>query len=92
VIVFTTVPESEMSATEVLEHYRSRWQIELVFKRLKSILAIGHLPKYDDQSSRSWLYGKTPRGAPNAEARVPEFGNFPWGYDVREAPDAQSLA
>ena len=29
-----------------------------VFKRLKSILAMGHLPKYDDQSSRAWLYGK----------------------------------
>jgi hypothetical protein len=35
-----------------------RWQIELVFKRLKSLLRLGHLPKYDARSSRAWLYGK----------------------------------
>lgn len=35
-----------------------RWQIELVFKRLKSIAQLGHLPKHDDRSSRAWLYGK----------------------------------
>ena len=29
-----------------------------MFKRLKSILAMGHLPNYDEQSSRAWLYGK----------------------------------
>jgi len=35
-----------------------RWQIELVFKRLKSLAQVGHLPKHDDRSSRAWLYGK----------------------------------
>ncbi len=35
VLVFTTVPASDLSAAEVLELYRSRWQIELAFKRLK---------------------------------------------------------
>jgi|ERR1700691_123844 hypothetical protein len=40
------------------EWYRVRWQIELTFKRFKSLAQLGHLPKYDDQSSRAWLYGK----------------------------------
>ena len=35
-----------------------RWQIELVFKRLKSLAQLGHVPKHDDRSSRAWLYGK----------------------------------
>ena len=35
-----------------------RWQIELVFKRLKSVAQLGHVPKHDDRSSRAWLYGK----------------------------------
>jgi len=35
-----------------------RWQIELVFKRLKSLAHLGHVPKRDDRSSRAWLYGK----------------------------------
>ena len=32
--------------------------IELVFKRLKSLAHLGHLPKDEDQSARAWLYGK----------------------------------
>ena len=38
--------------------YRARWQIELAFKRLKSILGLGHLPKYDKNSAKAWLHGK----------------------------------
>ena len=92
VMVFTTLPESEMSAAEVLEHYRFRWQIELVFKRLKSLLAMGHLPKYDDQSSRAWLYGKL-LVALLTQKFVRLGSSFsPWGYDCRPPADPQSLA
>jgi hypothetical protein len=58
VIVFTTFSESKFNATEVLRWYRLRWQIELVFKRFKQIAQLGHLPKYDDESAKAWLYGK----------------------------------
>jgi len=56
VAVFTTDPSTP--AEMILEWYRVRWQIELSFKRFKSLAQLGHLPKYDDQSSRAWLYGK----------------------------------
>jgi hypothetical protein len=56
VIVFTT--RSSGSTADVLRSYRMRWQIELVFKRLKSVAQLGHVPKHDDRSSRAWLYGK----------------------------------
>jgi hypothetical protein len=56
VIVFTT--RSSGSTAEVLTSYRMRWQIELVFKRLKGLAQLGHVPKHDDRSSRAWLYGK----------------------------------
>jgi hypothetical protein len=56
VAVFTT--DQATLAQTILEWYRVRWQIELTFKRLKSLAQLGHLPKYDDQSSRAWLYGK----------------------------------
>ena len=42
----------------MLEWYRLRWQVELVFKRFKSLAQLGHLPKYDDDSAKAWLYGK----------------------------------
>ena len=56
VIVFTT--RSSGSTADVLRLYRTRWQIELVFKRLKTLAHLGHVPKHDDRSSRAWLYGK----------------------------------
>jgi IS4 transposase len=58
IIVFTTLPTSDFSTKEVLDWYRLRWQIELVFKRLKSLAGLGHLPKYDEGSARAWLQGK----------------------------------
>lgn len=58
VIVFTTFAPQTLSATEVLPWYRLRWQVELVFKRLKSLAQLGHLPKADERSARAWLYGK----------------------------------
>ncbi len=56
IAVFTT--DRLRPAEAILDWYRVRWQIELTFKRLKSLAQLGHLPKYDDQSSRAWLYGK----------------------------------
>lgn len=43
----------------VLEFYRARWQVELAFKRLKSLLQMGQLPKKKEASCRAWMQGKT---------------------------------
>jgi hypothetical protein len=56
VVVYTT--HRNASAVEILEWYRTGWQIELVFKPLESLVGLGHLPKHDDRSSRAWLHGK----------------------------------
>src|SRR5690625_1209989 len=58
IVVLTTVSEKNLTAKEVLEWYRVRWQIELAFKRLKSLGGAGHVPKRDPASSRAWIYGK----------------------------------
>lgn len=80
VIVFSTYPAAEFSTEELLEWYRIRWQVELAFKRLKSLLDMGHLPKYDPSSSRAWLYGKLFLALLTEKlARI--TGAFsPWGY------------
>ena len=41
-----------------MELYRGRWQIELAFKRLKSLVQLGHLKKTDERAARAWLQGK----------------------------------
>lgn len=56
VLVLTNLaPEEGWSTAQVLELYRCRWQIELAFKRLKSLLQLGQLPKQDPDSARAWL-------------------------------------
>ena len=57
-LVVTTVPGTCLSTAQILEWYRVRWQIELVFKRLKSLANLGALPMRNDDSARAWLYGK----------------------------------
>lgn len=57
IILVTTFPD-RYSTNEILNQYRLRWQVELVFKRLKSLLKVGKLPKKGSESSLSWLYGK----------------------------------
>jgi hypothetical protein len=91
VMVFTTAALS-FTAAQVLEIYRLRWQIELVFKRFKQLAQLGHLPKEDDESSKAWLYGKL-FVALLTERLVQRAESFsPWGYDVETKAQSKSLA
>ena len=56
--VFTTLTAAQLSPAKVLEFYRGRWQVELVFKRLKSIVGLGHLRKDNEEMARAWIHGK----------------------------------
>lgn len=80
VILFTTLPEKRYSLESVLNCYRFRWQIELVFKRLKTLVGLGHLPKYDEVSARAWLYGKLFVGLLTEKLIYQSKAISPWGY------------
>jgi hypothetical protein len=56
-LVLTTLGD-DMACGEILELYRMRWQVELAFKRLKSLLGLGHLKKFDQEGAKAWLHGK----------------------------------
>jgi hypothetical protein len=93
ILVFTTVPARQVTTRQVLECYRLRWQIELTFKRLKSIVQLGHIPKQDDQSSRAWLYGKLFVALLSQKLARVGSAISPWGYYLpEEAADTQSVA
>ena len=57
-LVVVTSLDDSITAKEILELYRYRWQVELYFKRLKSILGYGELPKKSEDSIYAWLNGK----------------------------------
>ncbi len=58
VVLFTTVPKSRLDAERCLALYRLRWQVELLFKRWKSLCGLDRLPNYLDETIHAWLYGK----------------------------------
>jgi hypothetical protein len=55
VILATSLPQVGYEAADILAVYRLRWQIELAFKRLKSLIHIDELPTRTPAASRSWL-------------------------------------
>jgi len=57
-LVFTTIPDEIYSGSFIIKAYQARWQIELLFKRLKTLLELGQLHKYDPVSIRTYLNGK----------------------------------
>jgi Transposase DDE domain len=83
IIIFTTLPLNHFPLDVVLEWYRARWQVELAFKRLKSLICLGHLPKYDEQSSKAWLYGKLFIGLLVEKLIYYAKNISPWGYELQ---------
>jgi len=81
ITLFTTVMCHTLKGVKILSLYRGRWQVELVFKRLKGIVGIGHLPKYNPESCIAWLYGKMVV-ALLVERLYQEAEFFPWGYPL----------
>ncbi len=83
VCVLTSLPQEVVSALQVLDLYRCRWQIELAFKRLKSLLDAGHLPKKDPPSCRAWMQAKVLVALLTERLLVESELFSPWGYRLR---------
>ena len=45
-----------MVEEQLLELYRARWQIEVLFKRIKAVLALHSLPAQTPQSAQAMIY------------------------------------
>jgi hypothetical protein len=94
-MLWTTARHADLG--EIFRRYRTRWQVELAFKRLKSLVAISALPKHDETSVRAWLYGKllVALWVERLRDRAQRFS--PWGTPpahalVAACGDAQSVA
>jgi transposase len=89
VIVLTTLL---LPATAILELYRRRWQVELAFKRLKSLLQLGHLKKIDKEGAKAWLQGKLLVACLIETLLLTAERFSPWGYTNSEPAPAVALA
>jgi len=77
---------AEVTAVQILETYRFRWQIELAFKRLKSLLFLDNLRARDPELAQTYLLAKL-LGALLAEELIDRAGSFsPWGYLLAATP------
>jgi IS4 transposase len=88
VLVLTSLPTKRWPTARVLQLYRCRWQVELVFKRLKSLLGLGHLPKTNDQSARAWMQAKILTALLIERAMYEARFFSPWGYALECQPVA----
>jgi IS4 transposase len=55
-MLITSLPADRWPAERVLAAYRLRWQVELAFKRLKSILGLEDLKAKDPDLARCWMH------------------------------------
>ena len=84
VFVLTSLSDEKLTASNVLELYRFRWQVELAFKRLKSLLHLDDLPARDPPLARSFLFAKL-LAALLLEDFTERFLAFsPWGYRLAQ--------
>jgi hypothetical protein len=58
VVLFTTVPATRLSASWCMKAYRLRWQVELLFKRWKSLCGFDRLPNERADTVVTWLTAK----------------------------------
>jgi hypothetical protein len=54
-MLLTSLDAQQVTASEVVRLYRMRWQIELAFKRLKSLAGFAELRARDPRLARAWL-------------------------------------
>lgn len=58
ILLVTALDADTFPAADILALYRRRWQVELAFKRLKSLLGLDALPAKDPDLARTWIHAK----------------------------------
>ena len=56
-MLITSLEAEDWATDQVLALYRRRWQVELAFKRLKSLLDLERLRAFDPDLVSAWIHG-----------------------------------
>jgi hypothetical protein len=82
VMLLTSAPADKLSLEQAFELYRFRWQIELTFKRLKSIINLDLMPAKSAALAQVILFAKL-LGALLVDDYTERYVSFsPWGYPI----------
>lgn len=58
ILLLTSLPAAIFQPADILGLYRLRWQIELAFKRFKSLAGLDTLPAKKPELARAWIYAR----------------------------------
>ncbi len=58
ILLLTSLPAAAFPPADILALYRFRWQIELAFKRFKSLAGLDLLPAKKPELARAWIYAR----------------------------------
>ena len=83
--LLTTLGADELPAGRAMALYRLRWQIELLFKRLKSLLHLDALPSQEGPTAKSWILARLIAAALAQRLTPPSGPLSPWGYELPPA-------
>jgi hypothetical protein len=82
--LITTAPAQLIPAAAATDLYRLRWQIELFFKRLKSLLHFDALPSRQGPTAKSWILSRLLAAALAQRLITPSGPLSPWGYEINK--------
>jgi hypothetical protein len=83
--IVTTLSAQQLSPLSAMALYRLRWQIDLLFKPLKSQLHLDALPSREGPTAKSWMLARFIAAALAQRLVQPSGPLSPWGYELRES-------
>ena len=92
VLLITNLPAAHWSAAQIAQLYRLRWQVELYFKRLKSMLHLDHLRARDAKLARVYVLAKLLAALLLDRLSQIFLAQLPWQNDLHRPPSRWRLA
>ena len=91
VFLLTTVPADMVEDATIAELYRVRWQVELAFKRLKSLGHLANLRAKDPELARTYVLSKLVAGMLADQISRHARAFSPWGLPIPRAGEPVAL-
>jgi len=82
-MLMTTLDDETMPAAQAIELYRLRWQIEIAFKRLKSLAGLDKLQAKEERLAKTAIWAKL---------SLAILGQTLLGHVLALSPSAQTVA